>query len=143
MRTAEQVRFDYVQEWLVRARRNLRAAKVLLDSGSEDVHDAVTFHAQQAVETAVKSLLVRHQVEFPKTHNIAALRHLLANTNPMLTASLGTADALTTYAISARYPVNAGDVSRELAVEALAIARRSVDLVVEAIQPYLQAGRPT
>jgi HEPN domain-containing protein len=56
MRTSEQVRFDYVQEWLLRARRNLRAARVLIDSDTEDLHDAVTFHAQQAVETAIKGL---------------------------------------------------------------------------------------
>jgi HEPN domain-containing protein len=143
MRTPEQVRFDYVQEWLLRSRRNLRAAKVLLDSGSEDVHDAVTFHSQQAVETALKSLLVRHQVEFPKTHDIAALRRLLSNANPVLAAALAVADVLTAYAISARYPVTAGDVSRERAAETLEIARRSIDLVTEALQPYLKAGRPS
>ena len=76
MRTPEQVKWDFVQQWVGKAHKDLRAAKVLLDGELEDF-DAVGFHAQQAAEKLTKAVLVRHQIEFPKTHDIALLRRLL------------------------------------------------------------------
>lgn len=37
----------------------------------------VGFHAQQAVEKAIKSVLTRREIEYPRTHNIAMLLELL------------------------------------------------------------------
>jgi len=40
---------------------------------------AVGFHAQQAVEKAIKSALAAHSIEYPRTHNLALLVDLLAH----------------------------------------------------------------
>ncbi len=37
----------------------------------------VCFHAQQSVEKYLKAILVSKFVEFPKTHDLLALNHLL------------------------------------------------------------------
>ncbi len=66
MRAPEQVRWDFVQQWLDKAHKDLRVAGVLL-RGELDDYESVGFHAQQAAEKYIKALLVRHQIEFPKT----------------------------------------------------------------------------
>lgn len=87
MRTPEQVKWDFVQQWLGKAQQDLRAATVLLSGELEDF-DPVGFHAQQAAEKFIKAVLVRHQIEFPKTHDLARLRKLLAQVDRPLADSL-------------------------------------------------------
>ena len=65
MRTPEQVKWDFVQQWLGKAQKDLRAATILLNGELEDF-DPVGFHAQQAAEKFIKAVLVRHQLNFPK-----------------------------------------------------------------------------
>jgi HEPN domain-containing protein len=67
MRTPEQVKWDFVQQWLNRAHKDLAAGEVLLKGGFED-YENVGFHAQQSAEKFIKAFLVSHQIEFPKTH---------------------------------------------------------------------------
>ena len=67
MRTPDQGRWDFVQQWLDRARRDLRAAAILLREDVQDYENA-GLHAQQAAEKFLKAFLVRYQIEFPKTH---------------------------------------------------------------------------
>ena len=68
MRTPEQVKRDFVQQWLSKADKDLQAAGVLLRAQLDD-YESVGFHAQQAAEKYIKAFLVRHQIEFPKTHS--------------------------------------------------------------------------
>jgi HEPN domain-containing protein len=44
--------------------------------------DTVAFHCQQAVEKYVKAILVRHRVEFRKTHDIGQLLDLFRSAEP-------------------------------------------------------------
>ncbi len=74
-RTREQVIWDFVQDWMRKAEGDLRAAEHLLALEQEDYFTAA-FHAQQAAEKFLKALLVRHQVPFPKTHDIQQLLEL-------------------------------------------------------------------
>jgi HEPN domain-containing protein len=92
MRTPEQVKWDFVQQWLDRARKDLAASDVLLKEGFED-YENVGFHAQQAAEKFIKAFLVRHQIEFPKTHDIVLLRRLVARVDPGLAKKLLAVDA--------------------------------------------------
>jgi HEPN domain-containing protein len=62
MRTPEQVRWDFVQQWLDRAYRDLQAATVLFRSDL-GAYEIVGFHAQQSAEKFIKAFLVRHQIE--------------------------------------------------------------------------------
>ena len=70
---------DDPREWLNRARSDLALAR----TERPDVYlEDLCFHAQQAVEKAVKALLIAHQVDFPYTHDIAQLLTLLENAGP-------------------------------------------------------------
>lgn len=121
--------------WLGKAREDLAAAEVLLESGL-DVTDTVAFHAQQAAEKALKALLIRHQVRFVRSHDVEELLGLSEPWVPGISAALADAAGLTVYAVDARYPGGDG-VSRDEAARLLTVARRVVETVVGNLQAYL------
>jgi HEPN domain-containing protein len=141
MRRPEQVQWDFVQQWLAKARQDLRAGEVILACDLED-YETAGFHAQQAAEKFIKAVLVRHQVEFPKTHNLAVLRQLVARVDRALAEHLAPADALTPFGVEFRYPGDLPPVSREQGADALRGAREARDMVLAHLKAYLDAGRP-
>jgi HEPN domain-containing protein len=141
MRTPEQVKWDFVQQWLDRACKDLTAAEVLLKERFED-YESVGFHAQQAAEKFIKAFLVRHQLEFPKTHDITVLRRLVARVDAELANGLATADALTPYGVEFRYPGDLPSVSRNEGEKALRLAEQTRDLILASLKSYIDAGRP-
>ena len=114
MRTPDEVRRALVRRWLDRAAEDLGAAERLL-SGGAAFPAAAGFHAQQAAEKYLKAFLTRRQVEFPKTHDLAALLDLVARVAPALAGSLPAITALTPYGVESRYP---GDFPVPTAAEA-------------------------
>jgi HEPN domain-containing protein len=103
MKSPEEVRREFVREWLEKAGRDLAAGSHLL-TGEGGFPESVAFHAQQAAEKYLKALLVWHQVEFPRTHDIARLLELIAPVDADLAAGLDEAASLTPYGVDYRYP---------------------------------------
>ena len=141
MRSAEQVRWDFVQQWLGKAEQDLAAARMLFGSDLE-YYEIVGFHAQQAAEKYVKAFLVCHQVEFPKTHDLARLRALVAQGDAELATALAPADALTPYGVEFRYPGDLEKASQEHGQEAVLLAEKAQSLILGSLKAYLDAGRP-
>ena len=108
--------------WLAKARIDLLAC-VSLSGESAELWEAVAFHAQQTVEKALKAVLVSHQVEFPKTHDIERLLDLVAGCDPELAQAAADAAELTPFGVEYRYPGEYPSVSRASAAAALASAR--------------------
>jgi len=65
MRTPEQVKWDFVQQWLAKARQDFRVAEVLLNGDFEDFEN-VGFHAQQAVKSSSRPCLFAIKSNFPR-----------------------------------------------------------------------------
>jgi len=66
--------------------------------------EIIAFHAQQAVEKALKGFLIsRKCFDFPKTHDLGRLLDLAESFEPDL-ASLDSIIELTPYAVEMRYP---------------------------------------
>ena len=110
------------REWLRRARSNLARSsqgQVTPDVLFEDT----CFDAQQAVEKALKALLVLKGVQVPRTHAISELITMLADLGFDIPADVQEASALTDYAVAARYPGPAEPVLVEDHEQAVAIAR--------------------
>jgi HEPN domain-containing protein len=63
------------------------------------ITDTVCFHCQQAVEKCLKAFLVKHQIEFPKTHSIMTLINLCSKADSSFKEKLLKADILTDYAV--------------------------------------------
>ena len=84
------------------AEQDLSAAQVLANTPGLD--DAVVgFHAQQAVEKALKAVLSSRRVAFRRTHDIAWLLDLLEDATGLVPPHADWLDELNPYAVDARY----------------------------------------
>jgi HEPN domain-containing protein len=93
---------DLPRDLLGLAREDLVAAEAL--DKAERVSDApVGFHAQQAVEKALKAAVASRDQEFPFTHDLGLLMQLCQDAGLELPADLAEADRLTPYAAAVRY----------------------------------------
>ena len=63
---------SHARQWMAKATNDLVAGERLLAAGGP--YDAVCFHAQQAVEKALKALLALAQAPIPHTHNLEDLQ---------------------------------------------------------------------
>lgn len=139
-RARDQVIWDFVQGWLKKADGDLRAAEIMMRSDLEDWF-AAAFHAQQSAEKFLKAFLVRHQIPFPKTHDISQLLDIVAKADRSLKKVLASAGMLTPFGVEFRYP---GEevADRETAEHAMEEAKHVRDAVLERLQSYLNKGRP-
>ncbi len=136
MRPPEIVLRELVVQWLDKADSDLDAVEELSVHGDR-FREIIAFHCQQAVEKYLKAFLVRHQVEFPKTHDIAKLVARCANIDEHLAAHLAHASVLTPYGVDARYPGDLPEVLLGGDIEFLAIAKRVRSLVYGSLDAYL------
>ena len=137
MKAPDQVRREFVKAWLAKADEDMLAAGALLDAAMPS-YDPVGFHAQQAAEKALKALLVRHQVRFGKTHDMRGLLGVAERVAPGIGQQLAGVEALTPYAVDARYPGEDPPLGREDASARLDVARRVVAHVRTLLQAYLE-----
>ena len=128
MKPPDEIRRDLVRQWLEKAEEDFGVAELLLAERAPYL-SAVGFHLQQAAEKYLKALLVHHQVEFPKTHDLGKLLDLLAVVEAPLTKSLEDVTNLDPYSVEARYPGDLPAVDRAEAEEALTLAREVRDKI--------------
>jgi HEPN domain-containing protein len=136
MRSREEVIRDFVDEWLSKAEADLTAAEIL---AAAETHDYFTcaFHCQQAAEKFLKAFLVRHQIEFRKTHDLDQLLALASQAEPVLQEELASCDWLTPFGVEFRYPGDQPKVDRTTARNAVAEAKRVRQAIMEYLAPYL------
>jgi HEPN domain-containing protein len=99
--------------------------------------NAAAFHAQQAAEKFLKAFLVRHQIEFPKTHDVGELLDLVMQVDAPLAESLAEAVGLSPFGTVTRYPSDLPDLSLEEARRALALATRVRAAIMDSLRSYL------
>lgn len=118
---------DLPGDLLALAREDLAAAEAL--DSAERVSDApVGFHAQQAVEKALKAAIASRDMEFPFTHDLGLLMQLCQDAGLELPADLTEVDRLTPYAVAVRYGLgDPGAVAIEDALRWAALAIKWVD----------------
>jgi HEPN domain-containing protein len=93
------------------------------------------FHAQQAVEKALKAVLIAYDIDFPKLHNLERLIGLLPPSLP-LPLWLPETAALTVYATVTRYPTFGETITEEALRTAAAVAERAVHWAEELIAAH-------
>ena len=92
-------------EWLTRAAEDLAAAQVLLSR--PDLTNMVAFHAQQAVEKALKAVIEELDLGFVRTHSLTRLYELVRPHYPII-GDMDMLDRLDSVYIEARYPGDMG-----------------------------------
>jgi len=100
MNEAEHLR--ETQHWLRYAHEDLAGAETLLEQRVV-VPRHICWLAQQSAEKALKAILVFLALDFPRRHDLDALRHLVPDDWQVKTEQADLA-ALTEWAVEARYP---------------------------------------
>ena len=114
---------DDPREWLNRAYSNLAMAK----KEAEGVYlEDLCFLTQQAVEKAIKALLIKRSIKFPYVHDIAQLLSLLEHSDQEIPEFVRKAEKLTRFAVITRYPGLTPPLKREEYRQAAVIAERVV-----------------
>jgi HEPN domain-containing protein len=93
---------EFARDLFQKAREDARAMLVLVQS-AEPADWIVGFHAQQAVEKAIKAVLANRSVEYPMTHNLSVLLDQLADLSLPLPPDAGDIPALTPFGAVLRY----------------------------------------
>ena len=118
--------------WLLKADSDLTNARRTV--ASTGPYDTACFHAQQAIEKALKSFLAFHEQPIPRTHDLEELARFCKGIEPLPELSLEQLADATDYGVQIRYDLDAWP-SREEASEALAVAERVRAVVVGRLPP--------
>lgn len=110
-------------DWLQHAESDLRIAR-LARQDPDVLPNQIAFHAQQAAEKALKSVLLGCGVEFPKTHHLEELIELVQEAGIPWPFPVDQVEALTPYAVQTRYPGGIFQISRAEVDEAIEIAEQ-------------------
>jgi HEPN domain-containing protein len=100
---------------------------------SDGPYDTACFHAQQAAEKYLKSLLAFQGEPFPRTHNLEELQHLGEALPAWPLAGLDLTQ-LSSYAVEVRYDFEFWP-DRQTAQEAIGLASDVRRLVLGAVPP--------
>ena len=124
---------DDPREWLNRAKSNLAMAK---NRVPEVYLEDLCFEAQQAAEKAIKSVMIKREIEFPYVHDLARLVSLLEAAGERVPETVMLAEELTQYAMSTRYPSLEQPVSERDYDEAVRVAEAVVRWAEEVEQDF-------
>ncbi len=119
---------DDPREWLSRARSNLIQA--LLEHPDVYLED-LCFQAQQAVEKALKALLLCRGIRFPPVHDLAVLIRSLERSGQIVPSRIREVVQLSDYAVEARYPGVGEPVTWQEYHDAVVLAGEVVSWVEE------------
>ncbi|MEO5334239.1 MAG: HEPN domain-containing protein [Magnetococcus sp. YQC-5] len=119
---------EYCREWLKKADHDLITARTVLGL-VDGPTDTPCFHAQQAVEKALKGMLTLHGVAFGRTHDLLILFDLLVPLLPELARFENALEAMSDFAVEIRYPGCTMEPDRIDAIEALHVAEQVVAMI--------------
>jgi HEPN domain-containing protein len=121
--------------WLDRAKSSLAISK---NKANEDVfYEDLCFQAQQAVEKALKGLLIFYSVDPEKTHNLVSLIKELSKYCD-LPEEVNETAILNDYAVQTRYPGDYTPIEEEEYNNAVTIAGKCVKWVEKKIKELLK-----
>ncbi len=93
---------DYAHQLLALARDDAYVVRTGVDNTATP-NGIVGFHAQQAIEKAIKAVLSHRNAPFPKSHDLLELMELVKDLGLSLPGSASDADMLTPYGVEVRY----------------------------------------
>lgn len=111
------------EEWLQHALSDLKFAKLGYES-SDILFQQICFHAQQAVEKALKAVLLFSNNDFPLTHDIVQLLEIFNVAGISLPQNFNDAAVLTPYAVEIRYPGLKIEINEQEVEKAVLIAEK-------------------
>jgi HEPN domain-containing protein len=92
------------REWIAKAEGDFAMVEREAKARKNPNYDGLCFHAQQCVEKYLKARLYEADIDFPKTHVLAALLDLVLPVEPLWESFRESLIFLTGFAVSFRYP---------------------------------------
>ncbi len=92
------------EEWIAKAEEDYEVALELARSTRLTPYNVICFHCQQAGQKWLKTRLCENGVEFPKTHDLRQLLHLLGSSHPEWMSLVEAARRLSFFSTDTRYP---------------------------------------
>jgi len=126
-----------IRQWLIKAGHDLGSARRLM-TGEEPYLDTAVYHCQQTAEKALKACLTLKDAPFQKIHDLSDLIEQCIVFDLGFEQLIAISDTLTPYATAFRYPGDILDPDREDAEEALRLAGRVVDFIVQRMPPEVR-----
>jgi len=123
---------ELIQKWIYLADRDLSTAKVIY-LHLPDYYEMIAFHCQQSVEKYLKSLLVYHEIEFDRSHNLVYLLDLLSRKIEIDTEKYDKAILLNSYSVQIRYPDQIIQLTKEEIETAIQISDYFQDFSINII----------
>ncbi|MGC9394163.1 MAG: HEPN domain-containing protein [Anaerolineae bacterium] len=94
---------DLVRGWITKAESDLFVVKQILDTPGP--YDTACFHAQQAIEKFLKSVLLLYDLPAPRTHDLEEIQRLCLEVCPIPELAALDLTQITDYAVAARYDI--------------------------------------
>ena len=119
------------EEWIKRVKSNLELAqaKIIQYAYYEDL----CYQSQQAVEKALKGLLIYYEIEPEFTHNIGLLLNKLEEI-VKIPENVKVTTNVTKYAVLTRYPGEYDEITKEEYEKSIEIAKACLDWVEKTIE---------
>ncbi|HET54378.1 MAG TPA: HEPN domain-containing protein [Ignavibacteria bacterium] len=93
---------DETKTWLNYAGENLESSQILLQS---NLYNPCLQNVQQAVEKALKAVLIEKAIKLKRTHDILDIKYLLLDNNIEIDLSDDDCDFLNSIYLPSKYPV--------------------------------------
>lgn len=124
-------KYDLIRGWIAKAESDLFIVRQILDTPGP--YDMACFHAQQAIEKFLKSILFLYDEPVPRTHDLEELQRLCLEVCPLPELAALDLTQVTDYAVGARYDIEFWPEKTAL-LEALSLAEK-VQSIVSSIIP--------
>jgi HEPN domain-containing protein len=93
-----------LRQWIEIADKDLSAANHMAKNMWPVPYEIICFHCQQAAEKYLKWVLVLHDIDPPKIHDLEELEKLCESIIPQFSTLYEKCATLTEYAVHTRYP---------------------------------------
>jgi len=125
---------NHAKKWLAFAQNDYDVAIALEANHWPKFLEHICYHCQQSTEKALKAVLAYHEVDIPKTHNIARLIDECKKYDTSVQMDMKISKIMTDYSTITRYP---DDADTELidsdATLALKYAKLTLDMVRQSL----------
>jgi len=126
-----------INEWIEKAEGDYEVAlREYKSKKKKRIYCIIAFHCQQAIEKLLKALLLCHKIEFPKTHDLLKLLHLLKGKDALLSVIAPELSDLSPYAINFRYPGD--DIESSELKYAVAVTKKLRKILLGRLREFIK-----
>lgn len=131
---------DLARGWLVKAASDLNASRLVVEG--DGPYDTACFHAQQAIEKALKGFLAFRRQPIPRTHDLEELQQQCLALESLPHLAVLDLTETTDYGVVVRYDLDFWP-GQDTAADALALADKVFGLVLDALPAEYRPRLPS